>query len=688
MNHLTAPRGYSRVLACALCQQRKVKCDRQIPCATCTKAGVGASCVPSTPAPVRRRRRPAQDLRRRLARCEELLLQHANQPPESPPLPSQQFEGQLLEAQPETPGSGSASPRPSYARPAHIVVKDENRTRLMDGHLMASLYEELQNMRDIVETEAVTLDGRDDSDADLLLSGVDPSINVQDLQPDPVHVFRLWQLYLDRVNPLTKIIHVPTLQPIVLEATTNIEAIPVHQQALLFSIYLMAIMSTSADECVQMFGISKEEAMRRYTLGAKASLIKFNFLKNENMEILQALLLFQFSLHGRCDRYALWIISGIILRIAHKMGYHRDGEALGLTPFETEMRRRLWWQVMSRDSTQGAVSGIMSPSMLPVGWDCKEPANLNDADLFPSSTESPRPREGPTEMGFCLIFHRAHKLMAEILADRQAMRGVEAAILGQTPDGKGTPGEIQWTLARFRDLAISIDAELKSLESRYIDTKAGNAHVAVHGLRFMMLGSLLPSLTPIEEQPEWGVEILTPEDNVFKMLVISHEHACDAYGLLKSLRFEWWLDPHFQTECFAALVAQLCNRPTGSLSERAWKVLTRTFEQRPDPLKILTQEHKSYAQYILKGWDARERALVESGQPVDRPAFIERLQMAVSTAERPEELLPTPASIEIESNATSSQLDDLGALLEGYDPSEVMTWSSWGDFSVAADDQS
>jgi hypothetical protein len=34
---LPAPRGYARVLACALCQHRKVKCDRNGPCSNCVK---------------------------------------------------------------------------------------------------------------------------------------------------------------------------------------------------------------------------------------------------------------------------------------------------------------------------------------------------------------------------------------------------------------------------------------------------------------------------------------------------------------------------------------------------------------------------------------------------------------------------------------------------------------------------
>lgn len=62
-------RGHS----CVLCQQRKVKCDRQKPCSNCIKAR--AECIPSAPTVPRRRRRKftEQDLAARLRRYEHLL---------------------------------------------------------------------------------------------------------------------------------------------------------------------------------------------------------------------------------------------------------------------------------------------------------------------------------------------------------------------------------------------------------------------------------------------------------------------------------------------------------------------------------------------------------------------------------------------------------------------------------------
>jgi hypothetical protein len=64
-----------RVLACVLCQQRKVKCDRKFPCANCVRAC--AQCVPATLARRQRRRRfPERELLERLRRYEGLLRQN------------------------------------------------------------------------------------------------------------------------------------------------------------------------------------------------------------------------------------------------------------------------------------------------------------------------------------------------------------------------------------------------------------------------------------------------------------------------------------------------------------------------------------------------------------------------------------------------------------------------------------
>jgi hypothetical protein len=59
-----------------LCQQRKVRCDKQKPCANCVKAQVECRVIPPQP-PRRRKKKPHErDLIDRLRKYESLLSEH------------------------------------------------------------------------------------------------------------------------------------------------------------------------------------------------------------------------------------------------------------------------------------------------------------------------------------------------------------------------------------------------------------------------------------------------------------------------------------------------------------------------------------------------------------------------------------------------------------------------------------
>ena len=167
---------------------------------------------------------------------------------------------------------------------------------------LTNAFSQLQAMRSMMENdepdESSLLSPEDlspDNESDLLLSGDMANVSIDDLLPDPVHVFRLWQIFLDRVNPLTKIIHVPTVQPYVMDVATNLSNVPLNYQALLFSIFSMAALSLDQAECVQLLGISREKATVRFNTATKAALVRSNFMKEFNMTTLQALLLYMVS---------------------------------------------------------------------------------------------------------------------------------------------------------------------------------------------------------------------------------------------------------------------------------------------------------------------------------------------------------------------------------------------------------
>jgi hypothetical protein len=135
-----------------------------------------------------------------------------------------------------------------------------------------------------------------DQNTALLLSDGSDS-NIDDLHPEPAHVFRLWQTFLDRVNPLTKIIHVPTVQPLVVEAATSRANLPKNVEALLFAIYTMGVVALSEPECLSVLGSTKEEAFNRFSKGLRVTLMRIGILHKYDLVVLQAMVLYLVCTH-------------------------------------------------------------------------------------------------------------------------------------------------------------------------------------------------------------------------------------------------------------------------------------------------------------------------------------------------------------------------------------------------------
>lgn len=76
VSHEAASIKLTRGHSCVLCQQRKVRCDKNKPCANCVKAGVECKVVPPQP-PRRRKKKPHErELIERLRKYETLLSQN------------------------------------------------------------------------------------------------------------------------------------------------------------------------------------------------------------------------------------------------------------------------------------------------------------------------------------------------------------------------------------------------------------------------------------------------------------------------------------------------------------------------------------------------------------------------------------------------------------------------------------
>jgi hypothetical protein len=144
-------------------------------------------------------------------------------------------------------------------------------------------------------------------------------------------------------------------------------------------------------------------------------------------------------------------IFGILGRTATMMGYHLDPTVLGLSPYEAEMRRRLWSQVMQLDilvsfhfGLPGAIQSTMS--------NAEPPRNLHDSDFDEDTLELPpsRPDSEPTGILFINIKHRfIMGIFARILRHALGLR----TMLNPLEDVDALDAEVKQVFAAVPDSA-------------------------------------------------------------------------------------------------------------------------------------------------------------------------------------------------------------------------------------------
>jgi len=197
------------------------------------------------------------------------------------------------------------------------------------------------------------------------------------------------------------LVHVPTLEPAIEKAIANIQHVPRGFEALMFAIYSAAVLTLTDDNCRASLGEGRTVLLARYVASTKVALCRAKFM---SIVVLQALMLHILSIRDHYEPRAVWSLTGTAIRIAESMGMRVDGSFLGLSPFETEIRRRIWWQLNMHDFRAAELTG--QAKFRYFGLDettPKQPANVEDRDLEPSMQHTPPNSTKATEMIWCMF---------------------------------------------------------------------------------------------------------------------------------------------------------------------------------------------------------------------------------------------------------------------------------------------
>ncbi|KAL5333975.1 fungal-specific transcription factor domain-containing protein [Aspergillus crustosus] len=336
------PREIAPGRSCLECRRRKIKCDRSHPCSYCVKVRIQCK-YPAKPLVHN------EDALGRVASLESKV---------------QAMEKRLLEVE---------EPRQS---PLICLTPAAARETPREAPAPASTAAELLRPQATIDLEA--------------------------LRPIQSRIAAHWQRYLDVVDPLLKLFHTPTVQKLVMTAIHNRTKLDFAPQCLLFAIYYAAVASMSRQECQIELEEERDVLLEQYRTGLNYYLSYLDLLKSTDIVVLQAFTLYLIT--ARCDEQGpdVYALVGLASGMALKMGLNKDGAALGLPPFEIEMRRRLWWQLLILD-IRVAEDRQSEPCILESSFNTRLPSNIPDGHLHPQMSRLPDCGPGRTEILFSLV---------------------------------------------------------------------------------------------------------------------------------------------------------------------------------------------------------------------------------------------------------------------------------------------
>ena len=686
--------GKTKLNSCTLCQQRKVKCDKRQP--TCTACATHrASCVYVAPAKSQRKRKRSseEELLTRLNRYESLLKTHGipldGRSSTSPTIPNNSLPEPLK--RPILPeqvislrenGSDDRSLKPSGK-----FITDSGKQSFVENGLWNSVSDELQGPVDMLrlyqtsgknshQLPAVTPFETFLNAGDLALnsSATHYAADLMAMHPNPLIIFRLWQIFLDNVNPLIKIVHAPTTQRGLLDASADLKNISKEWEALIFAVYLSAIQSMSVNECETIMGEDKDILFRKYHSAAKSALLRANFTSSLDILLLQAFTLYLLAVRQYHDPNSFWILTGTAVRLGQRIGLHRDGTLIGLSPFDTEIRRRVWWRLMALDGQTAELCGA-GLSVAAPRFDSQRPLNVNDSDLSPNMSALPSEHEGPTEMIFCGCRTEIGIFLRNTKTDSNWVdTGVDKIPVDQ------------------KDKQLDeLEALIKQKYLRFCDPS-----VPLHLFTKLMGDSTIMALRLMARHPrkysQGGLEMPPKErDNVFWISM----HVLELYNLSMSTksirRFLWNVNVQFQWHAFIIIANELQHRPENDHTRDAWSKVEKLFEYNPDVIDNTdTPLHKAVSRLILRAWTTRQSRVRRSKVQLPTPNFIVRLQNQArrkDAASQSKTLYaePEPAATESTSASQTSMTEpafDANGYLDSLTPTMLadgspIDWSEW-----------
>ena len=292
------------------------------------------------------------------------------------------------------------------------------------------------------------------------------------------------------------------------------------------------------------------------------------------------------------------------------MGIHNESTLAKCSPFEAEMRRRLWWSLVLFDTRVGEMSNFHTVTLDPT-WDCKIPLNANDSDIRPGLKKLPANRGQSTDAMFVV------------------MRGEVGQFTRHSGSHLDFTNPVLKPITERRSKGIAREcSDLDELEAR-IENQYLKSCDQDDPLHFVTTWTARRSFAKCRLMEHHSRSYDSKASPTEGRLDAATSHAlrileCDTRIMTSSLTkgFRWLNHLYFPFPAYIQVLEDLRKRPSSDQAGHAWKVMSDNYEgwfgshSRNDGAFF-----QLFAETVLRAWEACEAASKQSGQTT-RPARI------------------------------------------------------------------
>lgn len=450
-------------VSCQLCRIRKLRCDREHPvCGSCVKRGDEDSCsyssttttsciavsdptgTVSSPKP-NRVPRPHQEVQTRLQQLEQLVnelvangrvpgVPRAVSTPESLPSTDNKVTTSSAEASPPH------GPDPSTRTTGGHISRNGTETPYVGATHWTAILESIHDIRDCLEEADGELDDiprppgpRTAVNLDPLFGSHEP-ITIRAVMaalPTRLNADKLLGVYDKGQFASAPVLHAQQFR----RQYESFWLFPASTSFLWISILFSTLAMAIQDDIPHVGEEAAFAQQRFYTTKAMQCLVAGEYLKAKPLAV-EALVMYtlvRVSERNDVDPY-LWSFFSVAVRLAQRMGYHRDATQIApiagvgssrsrITPFQAEMRRRSWFLLEAFDLMYSMQLGL--PTVIHDDQcDVEYPTNLHDEDFDEDSTVLPpaRPDTEPTKALYITYKSRLVRQMRRITLHALSVR--------------------------------------------------------------------------------------------------------------------------------------------------------------------------------------------------------------------------------------------------------------------------